>query len=81
MRLGGVEGAIEKKLHEAFSDPAPTPQEFAAFRRCFVRQLVRVDESVVEGERYLRTAVARAAPEEAIGWLTACGRRPVGRRQ
>ncbi|MGH6896991.1 MAG: TIR domain-containing protein [Geminicoccaceae bacterium] len=66
-QLGGVEGAIEKKLHEALSDPAPTAQELAAFRRCFVRQLVRVDESAIEGERYLRTAVARdALPEEAI---------------
>ena len=66
-QLGGVEGAIEKKLHEALSDPAPTAQELAAFRRCFVRQLVRVDESAIEGERYLRTAVPRdALPEEAI---------------
>ena len=66
-QLGGVEGAIEKKLHEALSDPEPTAQELAAFRRCFVRQLVRVDESAIEGERYLRTAVARdALPEEAM---------------
>ena len=65
-QLGGVEGAIERKLHEAFSDPNPTPEELAAVRRCFVRQLVRVDESAVEGERYLRTAVTRdALPAEA----------------
>jgi hypothetical protein len=43
-KLDGVEGAIEKKLHEALSDSQPTAQELAAFRRCFVRQLVRVDE-------------------------------------
>ncbi len=60
-QLGGVEGAIEKKLHEALTDPAPTAGELAAFRRCFVRQLVRVDESAIEGERYLRTAVPRDA--------------------
>jgi WD40 repeat protein len=65
-QLGGVEGAIEKKLHEAFSDPEPTPEELAAIRRCFVRQLVRVDESAVEGERYLRTAITRdALPTDA----------------
>jgi WD40 repeat protein len=66
-QLGGVEGAIEKKLHDALSDPVPTAEELAAFRRCFVRQLVRVDESAVEGERYLRTTVARdALPDAAV---------------
>ena len=66
-QLGGVEGAIEKKLHEALSDPEPAPQEFQAFRRCFVRQLVRVDENAVEGERYLRTTVAHdAVPDAAV---------------
>lgn len=68
-RLGGVEGAIAKKLHEAFSDPAPTPEELAAFRRCFVRQLVRVDENAVEGERYLRTSVALEALPDTTGRL------------
>ena len=58
-QLGGVEGAIEKKLTEALSDPSPTPEELAALRRGFVRHLVRVDESAVEGKRYLRTAVQR----------------------
>ena len=57
-KLGGVEGAIEKKLQQAFSDPKPTSEELAAFRRAWVRHFVRVDESAVEGERYLRTAVA-----------------------
>ncbi len=60
-QLGGVEGAIEKKLHQAFSDPKPTSEELSAFRRVFVRHFVRVDESAVEGERYLRAAVARDA--------------------
>ena len=65
-QFGGVEGAIENKLHEALSDPKPTAAEIAAFRRCFVRQLVRVDESAVEGERYLRTVVTRdALPDDA----------------
>ena len=59
--LGGVKGAIEQKLREALSDPRPTDQELAAFRRCFVRHLVRVDEGAVEGERYLRRAAARDA--------------------
>ena len=58
-KLGGVKGAIEQKLRDALSDPRPTNQELAAFRRCFVRQLVRVDEGAVEGERYLRRAAAR----------------------
>ena len=61
-RLGGVRGAIEQKLREALSDPKPTDQELAAFRRCFVRHLVRVDQNAVEGERYLR----RAAPRESL---------------
>ena len=65
-QLGGVEGAIERKLTEALSDPSPTPEELAAFRRSFVRQLVRVDENAVEGERYLRTAARRdSLPQEA----------------
>ena len=65
-QLGGVEGAIEKKLTEALSDPRPTPVELAAFRRSFVRHLVRVDENAVEGERYLRTAARRdSLPPEA----------------
>jgi hypothetical protein len=55
--LGGVEGAIEKKLHQALSDPKPTSEELAAFRRTFVRHFVKIDESAVEGERYLRTTV------------------------
>ena len=58
-QLGGVEGAIERKLTEALTDPSPTPEELAAFRRSFVRHLVRVDENAVEGERYLRTAARR----------------------
>lgn len=58
-QLGGVEGAIEKKLHDALSDPKPTADELAALRRCFIRQLVRVDERAVEGKRYLRAAVMR----------------------
>jgi WD40 repeat protein len=67
--LGGVEGAIEKKLHEAFSDPQPTAKELDAFRRCFVRQLVRVDEGAAEGERYLRAAVALKALPDGAGRL------------
>ncbi len=58
-RLGGVEGAIETKLDQALSDPEPTKEELKAFRRLFVRQLVKVDENAVEGDRYLRTTVAR----------------------
>ena len=65
-QLGGVEGAIERKLTEALTDPAPTLEELAAFRRSFVRHLVRVDENAVEGERYLRTAARRdTLPREA----------------
>ena len=65
--LGGVEGAIEKKLHDALSDPEPTIYEIAAFRRTLVRHFVRVDETAVEGERYLRTAVSRdLVPEEGL---------------
>jgi hypothetical protein len=65
-QLGGVEGAIERKLTEALSDPRPTPAELAAFRRSFVRHLVRVDENAVEGKRYLRTAARRdSLPAEA----------------
>lgn len=65
-QLGGVEGAIERKLTEALSDPLPTPAELAAFRHSFVRYLVRVDENAVEGERYLRTAARRESlPAEA----------------
>jgi hypothetical protein len=52
-------GAIEEKLREALSDPRPTDQELAAFRRCFVRHLVRIDEGAAEGERYLRRAASR----------------------
>ena len=58
-QLGGVEGAIERKLGEALSDPKPTAEELAAFRRGFMRHLVRVDENAVEGERYLRNAARR----------------------
>ena len=72
-QLGGVEGAIERKLTEALADPSPTPEELAAFRRSFVRQLVRVDENAVEGERYLRTAARRdslpLAADRLIGRL------------
>ena len=59
--LGGVTGAIETKLHNALDDLKPGPEELAAFRRAFVRQLVKVDEGAVEGERYLRRAVPRDA--------------------
>ena len=70
--LGGVEGAIAKKVHEALTDPKPDAAELAALRRALVRHLVRVDETAVEGERYLRTVVSRdIIPEE--------GRRLIGR--
>jgi WD40 repeat protein len=59
--LGGVEGAIERKIREALSDPAPTSGELAALRRCFVRHLIRVDETAIEGARYLRTHVPASA--------------------
>ncbi len=68
-QLGGVKGAIEQKLREALSDPRPTDQELAAFRRCFVRHLVRVDEGAVEGERYLRRAAARETLPEGAARL------------
>ena len=58
-QLGGVEGAIEKKLKEALSDPKPDVKELNAFRSLFVRHLVKVDENAVEGERYLCTSVER----------------------
>ena len=64
--LGGVEGAIEKKLSEVLADPRPSNQAIVAFRHCFVRQLVRTDENAIEGTRYTRGALAFSeAPEAA----------------
>ena len=69
----GRQGRDRAKLREALSDPQPTNQELAAFRRCFVRHLVRVDEGAVEGERYLRRAAARESlPKELPGSSNVC---------
>ena len=59
--LRGVQGAIAAKLETVLSDPEPTEQEVRALQRTFTRHLIRVDESVVEGERLLRRVVPRAS--------------------
>ncbi len=58
-QLGGVEGAIEKKLGEALGTPKPTADELATLRRTLVHHLIRVDEAAIEGERFLRNSVLR----------------------
>jgi hypothetical protein len=64
--LGGVYGAIAAKLESALSDPEPTAEETRALQRAFTRQLIRVDEGAVEGERLLRRIVPRASlPQSA----------------
>ena len=71
--LGGVKGAIEQKLREALSDPKPTDQELAAFRRCFVRHLVRVDETQSKASATCAGLSARELAQRRLpGSLSVC---------
>ncbi|MEM8952232.1 MAG: SUMF1/EgtB/PvdO family nonheme iron enzyme, partial [Pseudomonadota bacterium] len=57
--LGGVEGAIEKKLKDALHGLKPSADEENALKRAFVHHLIRADNAAIDGERFLRNPVLR----------------------